>query len=323
MATDYTIESLVDEVCARFSDDPSAPAVLVSRLPSKEWYMSVARFTEPLGKGKQVVASEKNRSSKMCLSLLWQRWETEKKRTLSPPADYSRKDAMQTVTLAVEQKRARYNSGAASRPWQPVPSKSGRRGEELTGQRREIDVYEEVAKLEARRGKVFDKDGRMVAERLPDDWTDASGQRSREVAEEVSRWKRETDVFAKETRAVMRWVPPSLLNAARTVLWHEPGGDVFVLKNGDGVALPKLTQKEASEITKRLGGLVICAFPCVYEKPGMQTYQATSLSMNGVILSGPAEVSFSVSGKKKKAKEPAPREVSRFGAIELDDEEEP
>jgi hypothetical protein len=285
---DYTIESLVAEVCERFGDDPSAPAVLVSRLPSEEWYMSVQRFTEAFGKGRQVIVSEKDRSSKMCLSLLWQRWETWKK-----SVDSVRRDAMQTVALAVEAKKNKYNSGPKSPEWQPVPSVTGTRGE--------VDPVEELARIEKRRAGLV-----------------------------PSKYSPSTElpvVNEKMRREMERWVPQSFMYDASAVLWHEPGGGVFVLKNKYGSYLTKLTRKEASALVQNATSMgrdvIVCAFPCGYRQK-IEGVWEDSVQIPEDWTDASGQRGEAVRKELKKVKPaPVPKVAgSRFNVLEVDDEED-
>jgi hypothetical protein len=59
------IDTLLDLITAavefKFSADPSAPGVLVSKLRNGNYYVSVLRFLSPFGKDKEVVFKSENK----------------------------------------------------------------------------------------------------------------------------------------------------------------------------------------------------------------------------------------------------------------------
>ncbi len=55
---------------AVFSKDPSAPGVTVSNLPNGRWYVSALRYTQPMGKGKVVLAKAQGLDLQSALSTL-------------------------------------------------------------------------------------------------------------------------------------------------------------------------------------------------------------------------------------------------------------
>lgn len=53
------LELLNKAVTEEFVRDSSAPGVLISWLPSGEWYVAIHRYTHKLGNGRQVVCSSR------------------------------------------------------------------------------------------------------------------------------------------------------------------------------------------------------------------------------------------------------------------------
>lgn len=51
------LESVGRRLAFLYTEDPSAPSVTVSLLPSGEWYVSLLRYAEKFGKDKYVVHS--------------------------------------------------------------------------------------------------------------------------------------------------------------------------------------------------------------------------------------------------------------------------
>lgn len=49
------VEAIIETLCSQFQDDPSTPSLVLSKLSDGKWYGSLVRYSEPFGKGKQVL----------------------------------------------------------------------------------------------------------------------------------------------------------------------------------------------------------------------------------------------------------------------------
>lgn len=49
------MKDIIDALCDTFTEDPSTPSVVLSRLENGNYYGSLVRYSESFGKGKQVL----------------------------------------------------------------------------------------------------------------------------------------------------------------------------------------------------------------------------------------------------------------------------
>jgi hypothetical protein len=56
-ATEKLQIHLLAELRATFPDDPSAPGIMISQVKSRRFYAAAVRFREPIGQGREVLAT--------------------------------------------------------------------------------------------------------------------------------------------------------------------------------------------------------------------------------------------------------------------------
>jgi hypothetical protein len=60
MSFDEALQNAIKMICKFYKNDLSSPSIVLSYLPDMTYYVSIVRYTERLGQGKQVIAKARN-----------------------------------------------------------------------------------------------------------------------------------------------------------------------------------------------------------------------------------------------------------------------